>query len=179
MSKIGLKLENLDEKTRQLMDEEFKLDQKNKKLYFSPRLSEKGENMYQNLLENAILYGNDTTLATELKTEDAIKVKEKRMMAMGGVILVDVPKNANEALAEGEFNRYYIRAMCRKAIDTGIKKLQIYNANPERETPAEYKQLIGKHLDPKELLNDLRNHSYVDGTSGIPVPQTGLTVKFG
>lgn len=175
---MGLKLDNLDEKTRHLMDEEFRIDQENKKLYFSPRLTEKGEQKYQNLLENAILYGNDVTLAKELKVEDAIKVKEKRILPVGGVFMAKVPENANETLAEGEFNRYYIRAMCRQAIDTGIKKLQIYNANPERITPMKFNQLIGKNLDPRELLEDLRNHSYVNGTSGIPVPETGLTVRF-
>ena len=175
---IGLKLEKLDARTRQFMDEEFTMDRDTQKLYFSPRLNERGEKVYKNLLENAILYGNDITLAKELIVEDAMKVKEKRMLPVGGIFIADVPKNANKMLAEGEFNRYYIRAMCRRAIDQGINKLQIYNANPERETPAEYKQLIGKNLDPKELLDDLRRHTYVDGKFGIPVPQTGLTVRF-
>ena len=126
VSKIGLRLDDLDESTRELMDEELKMDRDAHKVYFSPRLSEKGEQMYQNLLENAILYGNDQTLANDLKKEDALKVKEKRMLPVGGIFLADVPKNANEILAEEGLKGKSARLKIMKIMDhVGWEKKKI------------------------------------------------------
>jgi len=41
-------------------------------------------------------------------------------------------RNAHEMLAEGEFNRFYIRALCARAIEDGLPEVTVYRAKRSR-----------------------------------------------
>lgn len=112
---MALDLVNLDSRTRELMLEELIIDIEKKALYLSKRLNDSGILRYPELLRHAIEKGNDDTLAQELKN-GYLNAAEQRKKPKGGSSTVNVPVNANEMLAEGEFNRFYIRALCRRAI---------------------------------------------------------------
>ncbi len=172
------KFENLDSKTRQLMLDEIELDIKNKRLYLSSRLSETGKKHYPELLKNAIQENNETTLANNLKTKNCLNPTEPRKTNQG-IKIVSVPVTANETLAEGEFNRFYIRALCCKVIEDKRGTLEIYRAKHVSTPRPESQMMIGKTIDPERLLNDLRINIGVDTVLGLPQgPNSGLSVRI-
>ena len=90
-----------------------------------------------------------------------------------------MPFNAPEVLAEGEFNRYYCRALSRRAIDTNIPRLQVYRAKAVTTPRPESQRLIGLLVDPERLLDDIRKSSGVETALGIPPgPGSGITVRI-
>ncbi|MBI5680280.1 MAG: hypothetical protein HZC47_05255 [Methanobacterium sp.] len=175
---MSFNLENLDEEIRGLMLEELDLDMKNKRLYLSERLNNYGKSEYPEILKNGMLKGNCETLAAALILENYWNEKEPRRSKKYGLKYVKVPKNAHETLAEGEFNRFYIRALCRKAI-INKNEIEIYRAKQVRNPRKESQIIIGKSLDPKKLLEDLRVKIGVDTVLGMPPgPNSGLSIRI-
>jgi len=83
-------------------------------------------------------------------------------------------------LAESEFNRYYIRALARRAIEDGISELVIYRAKPVTNPRPESEARIETSLPPQDLLDDLRSHLGDERPSlGVPSgPNSGLSVRL-
>lgn len=176
---MALSLANLDNQTRPLMNDEIELDIRNHKLYFSPRLSPSGQKDYPDLLRTAAQYRDDTWLAGELRQHGRLNATEQAHRPAGGFITKKVPVNAADTLAEGEFNRFYIRGLCRRAIATGIANLVIYRAkqvaNPRPDSVAKE----GTTINAQALLDDLRNNPGVDTALGLPAgPNSGLSVRL-
>ncbi len=73
----------------------------------------------------------------------------------GGYTSARVPRNAHEMLAQGQFNRTYLRGLSQKAIQDG-RMIEVYRAKPVRQPRPDSEALIGEQLDPRSLLNDLR-----------------------
>ena len=89
-----------------------------------------------------------------------------------------VPSDAHTTLAEGEFNRFYLRAICLKALEIGAE-IEVYRAKSVRNPRPESEAMIGKRLDPNELLQDLRENIGVDTALGLPQgPNSGLSGKI-
>lgn len=175
---MALNLRNLDSRTRELMLEELLIDIEKKVLYLSKRLNDSGILKYPELLRYAIEKGNDNILAQELKN-GYLKVTEQRKKPKGGFSVVNVPVNANEMLAEGEFNRFYMRALCSRAIDEG-KVLIVYRAKNVTNPRPESQMKIGHTVNPHQLLKDLRENIGTDTALGLPAgPNSGLSVRLG
>lgn len=176
---MTLALQNLDTLTRSFMLEEFERDFTGGVLYLSDRLTETGRNIYPRLLREAIESGDDTSLATEIRRLNCLKAVEPRRTPSGGVTTARVPVNAHETLAEGEFNRFYIRALCRRVLGEG-GQLEIYRAKPVSSPRAESQARIGQIVqDPRRLLEDLRTNIGVEPALGLPPgPNSGLSVKL-
>jgi hypothetical protein len=171
--------ENLDEQTRQFMVKELDEDLTNGKLYLSPRLSERGRQDYPELLRAAIQTGNDSTLASALSMHGRLNVTEQRRTPKGGITTAKVPVTAPETLAEGEFNRFYVRGLCRRALADGITELMIYRAKQVASPRPESQAKIGAKIDAQALLVDLRARPGVDPALGLPPgPNSGLSVKL-
>jgi hypothetical protein len=170
----------LDEKTRRFMLEELEHDVKSGKLYLSPRLSEQGRKDYEGLLRQAIQgAGNDVTLADSLRSGGRLRISEERDKRGGGVVIAKVPVTAAETLAEGEFNRFYIRGLCRRALEDGIPELMVYRAKQVTNPRPESQNMIGTKVSAKNLLEDLRAHPGVDTALGLPAgPNSGLSVRL-
>lgn len=165
--------ENLDPLTRELMKQELEYDQKNNKLYISPRLNEKGVQLYPELLQKAIDEGDDATFAHDLKLQDCFNIHESR-----GGKSVKVPYTAPQTLSEGEFNRYYIRALCLRAFKER-HELEVYRAKEVSDPRLESQRMIGLVVDAETLLNDLRNNIGVDTVLGLPNgPNSGLSLRI-
>jgi len=148
-------------------------------LYLSPRLTAAGKAEYADLLVNAIKIGNDSTLAWSLKQKRLLSETEPRRKPSGGYTIAKVPTNAHETLAEGEFNRFYARGLCRLALEMGISEVVVYRAkavlNPRRESEV----LIGKRLPAAALLEDLRTHPGVEPALGLPPgPNSGISIRL-
>jgi hypothetical protein len=176
---MALDLVNLDSSTRQFMLEEIGRDVAESKLYYSPRLSPAGRQQYPDLLENAARNGSDQNLASELRAPGRLNATEERRKPKGGTTIAQVPVTAPETLAEGEFNRFYARGLCRRALAEGKDSVFVYRAkevvNPRPESVA----LIGKSLPAKQLLDDLRTNIGTDTALGLPPgPNSGLSVKL-
>lgn len=173
---MPLNFGNLDSLTRELMKHELEHDQTNNRLYISSRLNEKGAQLYPGLLQKAIDDGNEATLGSDLKSQDCFNTHESRRGK-----LVKVPYTAPQTLSEGEFNRYYIRALCLRGIKDGCK-LEVYRAKEVSDPRPESQRMIGHVIDAEyaeTLLNDLRNNIGVDTALGLPNgPNSGLSVKI-
>lgn len=176
---MTLSFENLDAKTRQLMLEEIERDISNGTLYISPRLSAAGQTDYAGLLKEAAGQHDDAWLEQQLRLNGRMNAVEQRRKPSGGFTSARVPATAPETLAEGEFNRFYIRALCRRAADEGIATLAIYRAKPVASPRPESQAKIGIQVNAQALLNDLRTHQGVDTALGLPAgPNSGLSVKL-
>lgn len=89
-----------------------------------------------------------------------------------------MPSNAHETLSEGEFNRFYIRALCLRAINEG-RELEVYRAKQVSNPRPDFQMMIGRIVDAETLLNDLRKNIGVDSALGLPNgPNSGLSVKI-
>lgn len=167
--------ENLNEQTRLAMVSEVKTDIDRETIYYSKRFTKYGRINYLALLLDAVKSGNEQTLAKSIKFNYCFVETEKRE-GKSGVIQANIPKNANQIFAESEFNRFYIRALAKIAISTN-RELFIYRAKQSKSPRPESERLIGKNIDPVNLLYDLRNNIGVDTALGLPAgPNSELSV---
>jgi hypothetical protein len=148
-------------------------------LFVSPRLSNTGQQNYLTLLREAVRAHDDPWLADELHSRGRMQRTESRARPSGGYTTVRVPRTAADTVAEGEFNHYYVRALCRRALEDGIPALVVYRAKEVRRPRPESEWMIGKHMDPRLLLEDLRAHQGMEPALGLPSgPNSGLSVRL-
>lgn len=89
-----------------------------------------------------------------------------------------MPSNAHNTLAEGEFNRFYLRGLCLEALQQG-KMIEVYGAKAVNQPRAASQALIGMQLNPNQLLLDLRTNIGVDTALGLPAgPNSGLSGRM-
>ena len=176
---MALAYHDLDDRTRQLMLDELDYDIAHNQLHISPFLSGQGQRDYVNLLREAIQSGTDETFEKSLQAHRRIERTLSRHKPEGGYMVVAAPVNAARILAESEFNRFYMRALARRAVEDGISELVVYRAKQVRNPRPESEALIETALPPKELLADLRAHPNQPPTLGVPSgPNSGLSVHL-
>jgi hypothetical protein len=169
----------LDERTRELMIEEVDHDILHGTQYVSPRLSNTGHLNYVTLLKEAFRAFDAAWLADQLRGHGRMRRTEQKVNPHGGYLTALISYQAAEALAEGEFNRFYIRALCRRVIDDDVPALQVYRAWPSRNPRPTSEKKIGNLVDPRALLEDLRARPGTRPEMGIPGgPNSGLSVRF-
>ncbi len=166
---MALNLMNLDERTRQLMLDEIDRDVAAGTLYMGANLTQRGQKDYEELLRYAVKEGDDATLARALRSSG--RIAERTTAGR------KVASNAAEVLAEGEFNRFYIRALCLRAIEDESGPLTVYRAKQVHKPRSESQALIGNTYDPATLLADIRDSIGTGTMSGVPGgPNSGLSV---
>jgi hypothetical protein len=174
-----LKLLHLDERTRRLMLDEIEHDVRQGTLYVSPRLSNTGQQNYLTLLTQAVTEHDDTWLAEQLSSHKRMRDTEQKKKPTGGYTVSRVPGTAAETLAEGEFNRYYTRAVCRRALEDGLPAVVVYRAKGAEQPRDEAEERVDTLLDPASLLEDLRTHPGMETVLGLPRgPNSGLSVRL-
>lgn len=175
---MALDYKNLDARTRELMLHEIEHDIREKTLYLSDNLNDQGRRDYPDLLRQAASSGTDETFAEEIRTRLHTHERPRRLPS-GGFSKPPVMRvNAHEMLAEGEFNRFYIRALCLRAIADGVGYLIIYRAKAVLHARSESQQKIGQSVPAQTLLQDLRTHPGVDTALGLPPgPNSGLSAR--
>lgn len=171
-----MQLLNLNKDIRLLMLKELDIDRERDSIYYSKRLSIT-KDTYIKKLENALRNTDIQHFAESLL--GCFHTHEQRRNRTGdGFNTVKIPYNNNVMLAEGEFNRYYIRALCLFSIQNNIT-LSIYRAKQVSNPRMGSEILIGKTVDPSTLLDDLRKNIGVDTALGVPAgPNSGLSVKL-
>jgi hypothetical protein len=174
-----LDLPHLDERTRRLMLEEVDYDLAAGTLYVSPRLSNTGVVNYVTLLKQAVRAHDDSWLAEQLSRGKRLRATEYRRKRTGGFSIVRVPVTAARIIAEEEINRFYVRAVCRLALEDGVGRVVVYRAREARQPRPESEEMIGKSLDARQLLDDLRRHAGTDPVLRMPPgPGSGLSVRL-
>lgn len=121
--------------------------------------------------------GTDVTFGTALRMDACIAATETSHRN-GKPYSKRVPENAHETLAEGEFNRFYMRGLCRAAMEDGIT-VEAYRARASANPRPESEALVGREFVPAQLLADLRQHIGVDTAFGLPPgPNSGLSARL-
>lgn len=174
---MAIKYENLDDYVREAMKRELDLDEQAGTLYLSPRLTDDGVQEWPQLLRAAFDRYDDAWLAYMLNSKKLLRTEEQRRTKTG-IIMAKVPVNADEMLAEGEFNRFYARGLCAQVITMGEVEVEVYRgkavANPRPDSNAK----LGLRLHAQQLLNDLRTSQGVEPALKLPPgPNSGLTVR--
>ena len=106
--------EELNQTTRKWMHKEFLGEENSRHPYRSKKLSPLGLQAFPKLMENAILNGNEVTLAQSLSNPSYWNSKN--------------PSADARRLADTEFNTWYVRGFARRLIDEGEEYCQVYRA---------------------------------------------------
>lgn len=177
---MGLAYANLDAETRKYMVEEIDAAIADKSIYLSPWLSSQGLQDWSSLLKTAATGGSDDTLAAALRQNGRVNTTAlRRKPRSTEMVSYRVPDTAPMTMAEGEFNRFYCRGLCRRAIANGIATLAVYRAKDVAQPRPESEAKIGTNVDPKAILEDLRTSPGVEPSLGLPPgPNSGLTLKL-
>lgn len=177
---MSFNFENLDAATRREMLAELAEDVAAKRLNPGRRATPAGAAAWEQLLRAAAERGNAESLANALRAPGLLEEFENRTSrTTGKVTTVRVPATAADSLAEGEFNRLYIRALCRRALAAGQSTVEVYRARASSNPRPESEALIGTRLDARRVLNDLREHVGVDAALGVPGGvNSGLSVRL-
>ena len=169
-------LANRDAATRSHMIDEINRDIAADILYKSPRLSEAGWQAYPALLLDAAKHGDADSFAAELRIGGRLNSTEVSTHN-GKTYSKRVPVNAPETMAEGEFNRFYARGLCLRAMDEGIEEVTVYRAKHVASPRPESEAMMGISVRAAQLLEDLRGNVGVEPALGIPPgPNSGLSV---
>lgn len=175
-----LHLVNLTPEVRAKMRGEIESDDASGGAYVSPRLTTVGLRDYPGLLRQAVASHDDDWLAAQLNRDGRLKTMEERRGAKG-VTMVKVPHTAAETLAEGDFNRYYIRAVCLIVLEGNpAGEVEVYRAKTVANPRPESQAWIGRRVKAATLLADLLAHKQDLNTAlGIPAgPNSGLSVRI-
>ncbi len=176
---MGLHYANLDARTREFMVRELERDISQGAVYVSDRLTEVGAQNWANLLREALRDRDDDWLEDQLRQHVYLKTHEERRKPKGrGVTRAQVPVTAAETLAEGEFNRFYARGLCARAVAEGVAEVEVYRGKEVTQPRPESQAKIGTRVSARALLEDLRRSQGVEPALGIPPgPNSGLTVR--
>ena len=169
---MGLQYEDLNESIREYMVSEYERDIREDNLYFSVRLSPQGIEDWPELLRAALAEGSDESLAEEITKPGRLNQHDLRQ---GRPIKMN--KNAHLTLAEGEFNRFYIRGVCRRAVEEG-RQVVAYRARFSSEPRSSSLAVDGTAFDPALLLEDLRAHPGTEPQHGFPGPNSGMSIRL-
>jgi len=165
----------LTAETRRIMKEEFLMDKTHNNLYISPRLTIQGLAKFPFLLLQAIENGDEQSLSKNLKP--FFNLTEPRKTRSGSTV-AKIPYNAPNVLGEGQFNFYYIRAICAQALQQRKSSVQIYRARHSDNPRKSSNRRISKKISAKQLLDDLRINDFVNNKFRLPEPNSGLSVFF-
>lgn len=174
---MGIAYQNLDEITRNLMAAEISMGNH----YESPRLTPAGLIAWPQLLQTAAQQHSDDWLAQELLRLNYFRAEESYVRNGATHKRKINAQSAATQLAEGEFNRYYARALCVRAEQEGKSVVTVYRGKAVSQPRPESEALIGKGLQVGPLLNALRANDFVtiEATQGVPGgPNSGLTCKL-
>ena len=166
----------LDDVTRRLMLEEIQQAKANGEVYFSTRFTPAGHAAWPDLLADAARTHDEHWLAYELEAGGLIEAYEPRRLQRGGYTLAHVSDRAPETQADGQFTRFYIAAICRRALDEGRKDVTVYRAKQRATTRSESNALEGQKIDAASLLAQVRT---IKGSfaCGLLKPNSGLAVE--
>ncbi|HET7550237.1 MAG TPA: hypothetical protein VFK04_03045 [Gemmatimonadaceae bacterium] len=174
---MPLKYDDLDPVTREFTLAEFDGDVERGTLTISSRIRPTRTQEYESLLREALAYYDDRWL--EDRVEGMVVDFELRHTPSGATTTAKLPSYAPRVLAEGDFNRYYMRGVCARAVAEGRGVVEVYRARVSAEPRPESQELEGQRIDAATLLQELRTR-YADSEEEptIGKPNSGLSVRL-
>jgi hypothetical protein len=170
---MSLRYDSLDARVRAAMVEEIDHDEKHNNLYLSARLNGPGRLAWPGLIRDAATNHDDRWLAAELRSRRYLSGSEHRAGRR-----VSTPINAAVTLAEGEFNRFYMRGLCLVVLEDGQVEVEIYRAKPVANPRSRSQALVGRRVAAADLLHDIRSSVGDCTIRGIPAgPNSGISVR--
>lgn len=174
---MPLKYDDLDPATRRHAFAELDADIASGAFHPSDRLRPTAIAEYQRLLRDAIHYYDDLWL--EQHVDDLLVDFEPRQTRSGGRTTAKVPEMAPRMLAEGDFNRYYMRGVALRALEEDRQVVEVYRARLSLEPRAESAELEGHRLPAREVLEYLRGLRVEDTTvARLGRPNSGLSIRL-
>ena len=168
---------DLDPTTRRYSLAELDRDIASDLLIVSDWLRPGTVSQYQRLLHDALSYYDDLWLETQVQ---GLLVDFKvRQTPSGGETTARVPEHAPRVLAEMDFNRYYMRGLCARALTEGRAEVEVYRARLSSQPRPESAELEGERLSAADVLEELRAltaGTLPDATLGKP--NSGLSVRL-
>jgi len=168
------RFENLDDTTRRYMLIEVDQAIQASQLHLSQRFTAHGSQLYPGLLREAVQTGDETSLALALQQQDCFAAQEPY-----GAGTRRVPTSAARTFAEGQFNAFYMRGVCHRAIQVGVQ-VMVYRAKAVNKVQTSSPYREGQQLDPQQVLQLLR-HSPSGRHRGPDVPagfNSGLSLRL-
>ncbi|MDQ3996897.1 MAG: hypothetical protein M3303_07735 [Gemmatimonadota bacterium] len=174
---MPLQYQNLDPTTRRYALAELDQDLESNAFHLSARLRPTVAGDYQRLLRDALRYYDDLWL--EEHASDLLVEAETRHTSTGGQVTAKVPQTAARMVAEGDFNRYYMRGVAARAIDEGRQVVEVYRARLSLDPRPESAELEGQRLSARAVLDWLRGLQS-DDPAATPLgrPNSGLSVRL-
>src|SRR3954466_2816363 len=174
---MPLQYENLDPITRRHAVAELDHDLESGTFHVSERLRPEAVSSYERMLHEAPRYYDDRWL--EEHASDFLIEFEDRTTRSGAQTKARVPDMAARMLAEGDFNRYYMRGVALRAIEELRQMVEVYRARLSMEPRPESAELEGRRIPAAELLDHLRGPLSAD-PSVAPLGRTnsGLSVRL-
>jgi hypothetical protein len=174
---MPLQYQSLDPTTRRHALAELDQDLASGAFHLPARLRPTAVAEYQRLLRDALRYYDDLWL--EEHASDLLIESEARRTPAGGQVTAKVPQMAARMVAEGDFNRYYMRGVASRAIDEDRQVVEVYRARLSLEPRPESAELEGRRLSAHEVLNQLRGLAG-DEPAVAPLgrPNSGLSVRL-
>jgi len=167
----------LDQRTRKLMVEEILSAQKSGEIYYSTRFTDLGVQQWPGWLSAAAQNDNEALLAYQIEANGAMKHLETKAKPKGDYTTAHVPDTASETLADGQFNRFYIAAICRRALEDEKSSVLIYRAKDRNAPRTDSINLEGTSRDASALLNEVRN-KISSLKCDLLKPNSGLSVDY-
>ena len=174
---MPLKYENLDPTTRRYSLAELERDIERGAVIASQRLRPGSEERYRELLREALKYYDDQWL--EERVTELLEPTEQRSTRTGGRTRVKMPANAARLLAEGDFNRYYMRGVSARALAEGRREVEVYRARLSERPRAASVAIEGERLPAAEVLEELRGLAADNRTGArLSQPNSGMSVRL-
>ena len=175
---MPLQYGNLDPTTRRHALAELDKDLASGDFHASERLRPTTIAEYQRYLREAIRYYDDRWL--EEHASDLLVDFEHRRTRSGGQTTARLPDMAARMLAEGDFNRYYMRGLALRAIEEGRQVVEVYRARLSLEPRTESAQIEGTRLPAEDVLHHLRGEPVTDpSVTALGRVNSGLSVRLG
>jgi len=172
---MAFNFRDLNDDTRRFMVDEIEAAIREGNLYPSKRFNQAGHEEWPVLLLEAAKEHNEHWLAYQLESKGLMKGLEGSRTPSGGYTIKHVPHTAAETMAEGQFNRYYILGLCRRALAEEKAQVFVYRAKEVRDPRPESNRIIGQSRDPSELIEQIRpvqsslGHELLRPNSGLSV----------
>jgi hypothetical protein len=162
---------NLDEETRKLMLLEINSDIENGRLYLSDRLNALGQEKYPIYLTEVVTNSNEEALERLLDINTHFNSTYLRQGKH-----VKMPSNASALLSQSEFNRFYIRGLCLRAVSNNTDNVEVYRARESGFARPGSEARIGALILARDLLDDLRTSIGIEPKL-FPEINSGLCIK--
>lgn len=168
---------NLDDATRAAMIDAIEEAERTDNIYYSTRFNEAGRRQWLPLLKQAAREHDEHWLAYQLEADGLMKGFEGARKPTGGYTVKHVPHTAAETMAEGQFNRFYILGLCRRARAEGVPSLVVYRARESEAARPESDALVGASLSIDEIESQLKE-TKASFNSPLVKPNSGISVRL-